>query len=100
MATPIVQRNKLIRFAPAGGWQSGKGIHCSVQVRAGMAGVFVWLFLFGPGCTPFRPLKIESVEHTRLYDSLYPYYVEVCALSRIRPIEGSRVSVQGTRSCI
>lgn len=47
------------------------------------------------GCSPFKPLKIESREHPDFYDDLFPYYVEVCALSRIRPVNGNKGSRAG-----
>lgn len=50
--------------------------------------------IVGSGCSPFKPLRIESLEYSSAYDKLFPYHVEVCALSRIKPVNG----VKGNRA--
>jgi hypothetical protein len=52
------------------------------------------LLLVVVGCSPFKPLRIESLKHSSVYDELFPYHVEVCALSQIKPVNGGK----GTRA--
>ena len=52
--------------------------------------------LLSGGCSPFRPLQVESVEKSAAYDELFPHHIEVCALSRIKPLdEGKKGSRAG-----
>jgi len=63
------------------------------QVCRAVTEKFAFLFFvifFISGCSPFRPLRIEPIESRPVYDDLFPYYVEVCALSRIKPKEGPK----------
>ena len=47
--------------------------------------VFLGLFiLLATGCTPLQKKVIPTIQAARVYDQLYPYYVEVCAVSQIR----------------
>jgi hypothetical protein len=58
--------------------------------------VFLLLVIFfAAGCSPFKPLKIESREQPDFYDELFPFHVEVCAVSRIRPLGGNKGSRAG-----
>ena len=40
--------------------------------------------LFATGCTPLHKEVIPTTQAAPVYDQLYPYYVEVCAVSQIR----------------
>lgn len=59
---------------------------------------YVWLCLlifFIPGCVSFQQLQITPLEHTPVYDALFPCYVEVATLSRIHPKAGDRGTKAG-----
>jgi len=51
------------------------------------ATIFMFLglvILLATGCTPLHKEVIPTIQAEPIYDQLYPYYVEVCAVSQIR----------------
>lgn len=57
-----------------------------VATRASLSLVAVLCLLVPAACAPVRGVVIETRRPEPIYEQLYPYYVEVCALSQIRPI--------------
>lgn len=69
--------------------------YLSIVSSIPFSGLFLSFLLFFSGCSPFRPLRIESLATSASYDELFPYHVEICALSRIKPVNGMKGSRAG-----
>jgi hypothetical protein len=56
----------------------------SVPIRDTILVFFCLIVLVATGCTPLYREVIPTMQAPPVYDQLYPYYAEVCAVSQIR----------------
>ena len=54
------------------------------QIRVTILVLLGLVILLATGCTPLHKEVIPTIQVASVYDQLYPYYVEVCAVSQIR----------------
>jgi hypothetical protein len=49
-------------------------------------GLAAWFLLIGSGCATPEPPDFEPIVPAAVYDDLYPNYIQLCAVSQIRPL--------------
>jgi hypothetical protein len=54
-------------------------------IRSTVLALLGLVILLATGCTPLYREVIPTIQAEPIYDQLYPYYVETCAVSQIRP---------------